>query len=283
MVSDLSNLLLSSVIAHFHPAARCGSRAGGYHSRAGGLALGRSTRLVTAGAGPQLSVRRRPQLGCKSRSALASARRRPFFDEANSGNLKLNGGGSNCWNQQELHVTRCCHFWCALVHPIAIATLRVHESLVRMVRVRSRGFCRRRDDFHSQRGERLVEVEFGAIETCRGETRPERQRGSPWGPYEAHQRQGQAEQRRSPMAVASGGKLPGRHLHLSRHRAGIAGENVVKVVPRDGVSPPLPVWKFNRRRAYPANPCRSACRVSPYAIRRIISGEGLSGRGHDRI
>jgi hypothetical protein len=29
MESDLSNLLLSSVIVHFHPAARCGSRAGG--------------------------------------------------------------------------------------------------------------------------------------------------------------------------------------------------------------------------------------------------------------
>jgi hypothetical protein len=29
IVSDLSNLLLSSVIIHFHPAARCGSRAGG--------------------------------------------------------------------------------------------------------------------------------------------------------------------------------------------------------------------------------------------------------------
>jgi len=169
-----------------------------------------------------------------------------------------------------------------LVERKNLADHRLHPAN-RMVRVRSRGFCRRRDDFCSQRCERLVEVEFGAIETCRGETRPERQRGSPWGPYESHQRQRQAEQRRSPMAVASGGKLPGRHLHLSRHRAGIAGENVVKVVPRDGVSPPLPVWKFNRRRAYPANPCRSACRVSLYAIRRIISGEGLSSRGHDRI
>ena len=96
---------------------------GRHRSRAGGLAHGRSTRLAIAGAGPQLSVRRRPQLGCKSRSALASARRRPFFDEANSGNLKLNGGGSNCWNQQELHVTRCRHFWYVVVHPIAIATL----------------------------------------------------------------------------------------------------------------------------------------------------------------
>ena len=96
---------------------------GRHRSRAGGLAHSRSTCLAIVGAGPQLSVRRRPQLGCKSRSALASARRRPFFDEANSGNLKLNGGGSNCWSQQELHVTRCCHFWYAVVQPIAIATL----------------------------------------------------------------------------------------------------------------------------------------------------------------
>ena len=29
IVSDLSNLLLSSVIIHFHPAARCSFRAGG--------------------------------------------------------------------------------------------------------------------------------------------------------------------------------------------------------------------------------------------------------------
>src|SRR4029453_10920528 len=110
IVSDLSNLLLSSVIVHFHPAARRGSRAGGIVlALAVSLAAGQHV-SPRKGQALSFSARRQPQLGCKSCSALASARRRPFFDEANSGNLKLNGGGSNCWNQQELHVTRCCHF-----------------------------------------------------------------------------------------------------------------------------------------------------------------------------
>ena len=116
---------------------------------------------------------------------------------------------------------------------------------------------------------------------CSSQTPPTPSRGSPWCDYDAHQRQGQAEQRGRPVAVASGGKLPGRHLHLSRHRAGIAGENVVEVVSSDGVSPPLPVWKFNRHRPNVANPCRSASGVSLDAIRRVVSGERLGSSRHN--
>jgi hypothetical protein len=73
MVSDLSNSLLSSVIAHFHPAARCI-----VFARAVSLTAGLHVSPYRRGQALKLSVRRCPQLGCKSRSALASARRRWF-------------------------------------------------------------------------------------------------------------------------------------------------------------------------------------------------------------
>ena len=60
--------------------------------------------------GPSASERRRPRLGCKSRSALASARRRRFFGEANCSNLKPNDDGSNSRNQREL-CPPCCQLW----------------------------------------------------------------------------------------------------------------------------------------------------------------------------
>ena len=41
-------------------------------------------------------------------------------------------------------------------------------------------------------------------------------------------------------------------------------------MPRNGIAPPGPVGKFERRRTDPATPCRGASRVSLDAIRRII-------------
>src|SRR5690349_3432720 len=63
MLSDLSNLLLSSVIVHFHPAARCKFCAGRRHFWRR-LAHSRFTYLAMEGACLRLSARRRPQLGC---------------------------------------------------------------------------------------------------------------------------------------------------------------------------------------------------------------------------
>jgi hypothetical protein len=108
IVSDFSSSLLSSVIVHFHPAARLRILRGGI-VRAGILGRGRFACLAMERAVAHI-LARRARIPCEICSILADARRHPFED-ACSPNLKPNSdGGKSCNQRARASDSALCRF-----------------------------------------------------------------------------------------------------------------------------------------------------------------------------